>query len=359
MNAPSEISSISVTTEFATCCIADGLAVGVTQNPAVFYLESLSSEASKLTMVSPLNRAAVILNGSLSGAEAWRHIPWEKISAKAVRFIMAQMQGAPATRNKALAALKGVSRAAWEMALLSTEELTRIRSIKADAGTREIAGRYVPTGELTNILQALSSAPAPAAIRDAALITVAAFTGARRAELAAMKAENLKVLEDEAISVRIIGKRNKERTLYVTGNASRALLDWLAIRGTVTGAVFCMIRKGGEILTEHQISPTALDKILKKRSAEAGVKDCDWHDLRRTTASNLLDAGADIATVAKILGHSNVQTTAKYDRRGERAKIKACELISVPYFGHKEASRAIFVRELQHVAMHNSPRQIA
>ena len=308
------------------------LAAGVTQNPAIFYIESLGSSVSKLTMISPLNRAAGILDPSLFGPDAWRQVPWEKISAKVVRFIMAQLKGSPATRNKALAALKGVARAAWEMALLPTEELTRIRSIKGDAGTREPAGRFVPSGELTSILQSLASAPAPAAIRDAALISLAAFTGARRAELASMRTENLATTEDGTISIRIIGKRNKERTVYATGNACLALRDWLALRGTCPGAIFCMIRKGGEILPDHQISPTALDKILRKRSEEAGVKDCDWHDLRRSVASNLLDAGADVATVAKILGHSNVQTTAKYDRRGERAKIRACELISVPYF---------------------------
>ena len=83
------------------------------------------------------------------------------------------------------------------------------------------------------------------------------------------------------------------------------------------------------------LSTTALDKILRKRSAEAGLSDLDWHDMRRTVASNLLDAGADISTVAGILGHSSVNTTARYDRRGERARIKASELISVPYFRRK------------------------
>jgi site-specific recombinase XerD len=73
--------------------------------------------------------------------------------------------------------------------------------------------------------------------------------------------------------------------------------------------------------------------MLQKRAHEARVKSFSPHDLRRTFVSDLLDAGADIATVAKMAGHASVNTTARYDRRPEDAKRKASGLLHVPYRG--------------------------
>ena len=64
------------------------------------------------------------------------------------------------------------------------------------------------------------------------------------------------------------------------------------------------------------------------------MRDISSHDFRRTYAGELLNVGQDIATVAALLGHAKkVETTVRYDRRGERAKEAAAACISVPYFG--------------------------
>ena len=299
--------------------------------PAAAYLASLGTHVSQSGMASALNTVAEIITGTRD----WRIVDWSTLTAPNVRAIMSKITGAPATRNKALAAIRGVAHMAEELHMLDTDTVRAIERIKGDSGTREAAGRDVAPGEISALMQACSNDVTPAGARDAAMIAVAAGTGARRAEVAGMRFEDMAMTEDDSAEIQVIGKRNKQRTLDINNGALHALKDWIVLRGTDPGPMFYAINKGGRILAGHGLTTTALDFILIKRSKEAGLSDLDWHDLRRTVAGELLDAGADIVTVQKILGHSDPKTTARYDRRGPRARRKASKLISVPYFGRK------------------------
>ena len=72
---------------------------------------------------------------------------------------------------------------------------------------------------------------------------------------------------------------------------------------------------------------------LKSIAGRAGIKDCSPHDLRRSFVGDLLDSGADISLIRQLVGHANIATTARYDRRPERAMQRAAELLFVPYRG--------------------------
>jgi len=102
------------------------------------------------------------------------------------------------------------------------------------------------------------------------------------------------------------------------------------VRGSRPGALFCPVNKAGKV-NVRRVTSQAIYNALAKRAQQAGVAELSPHDFRRTFVSDLLDAGADIATVQRMAGHANIQTTARYDRRGEKAKQAAAELLDVPY----------------------------
>ena len=295
---------------------------------ATAYLASLKSAVGRRGMLSQLRKVARIL-----GAPDIDAVNWATLNPANVRAILSALSTqnlAPASIATALNALKGVARACWERGTLDTETYQRIRSIRPPAGSRLPAGRDIDAGERLALMQTTARDRTPAGVRDAAILAMLIATGMRRAELCALRTSDVDL---QSGKLRVIGKGDKERTAYLRNGALRYLRDWLAVRGDGPGPIFCRINKAGRIFPEGALSTTAMHKIITKRAAEAGLSDITPHDFRRTYAGELLDAGQDIATVAALLGHASVTTTARYDRRGERAKEAAAACVSVPYFG--------------------------
>jgi site-specific recombinase XerD len=297
--------------------------------PAKAYIASLRTDTGKRGMMSAINTIT-----RLMGADDWQAINWATLNAANVRAIMAKATGAPATRNKILSALKGIARMGHELHLIDGDTVAMIERVHGDKGTRLPAGRAVDAGEVLQLIKSTVKDDTAAGYRDTAIIALLRQTGMRRAELAGLTMADITVTDDRA-TLRIIGKGDKERMAYLRNGAYKALRDWLAIRGSDAGHVFCAINKGGVLTCGAGMSTTAIHLILQKRVDAAGIDAFTAHDLRRTFASDLLDAGQDIVTVAGLMGHSSVTTTQRYDRRGERARESAAAFISVPYAGRR------------------------
>jgi site-specific recombinase XerD len=296
------------------------------RHPATVYLARLAP-GSRRTMRAALETIAQLLTGGQATAAslAWGALRYQHTAA--VRAVLAERY-APATANKLLAALRGVLHEAWRLGDLEAEAYQRAADLPAVRGERLPQGRALAMGELRALFQVCQVDRTPAGARDAALLAVLYGSGLRRAEVVALELADYD-RDAGALTIRR-GKGRKDRLSYVTEGSARALAAWLAVRGPEPGPLLYPVTKGGR-LVRRRLTDQAVLWVLRKRAAEATVAHFSPHDLRRTFISLLLDAGADLATVQRLAGHANVQTTARYDRRGEAAKRQAVALLHVPY----------------------------
>ena len=297
----------------------------LSENAAAVYLAGLAA-GSRRTMGEALDLMARLLtNGQQNALE----LPWGQLRFQHTAAIRSQLaeKYAPSTANKMLSALRGVFKAAWRLGQIEASEYQKAIDIGAVSGERLPAGRSLAVGELVSLMEACSKDNGPLGARDSAIVALLYGCGLRRAELATLDLADYDV---PAGTLKVRGKRNKQRLVPVVGGAQAALEDWLLRRGKAEGPLFVSSRRGGHLQSER-LTTHAVYKLLLLRAKQASVVHFSPHDFRRTFVGDLLDRGADISTVQKLAGHANVTTTARYDRRGEATKRKAAEMLHVPY----------------------------
>ncbi|MFJ2032204.1 tyrosine-type recombinase/integrase [Streptosporangium sp. NPDC087985] len=307
-------------------------AVEPARDPYRVYLDSLSSAESRRTMRGCLDRLAALVSGDevTSGAgQPWHLLRYEHTVR--IRALMTERGWSPAYVNKHLVALRRVLREAWRLGQMTAEEYQRAADLPTVEHTRLPTGQHVPPEVVGAALAACDGDDSPAGVRDAALLAVLYSTGCRRAEIAGMA---LADYDPGARSLRVRGKRDKERMVYLTAEAVSRLERWLAVRGRPAGALFSPIGRYGRLRVRDggpaAMTGQAIADILTRRLAEAGAMPRTPHDFRRTFIGELLDAGVDLATAQALVGHSSPATTARYDRRPERRRREAVDRITLP-----------------------------
>ena len=144
--------------------------------------------------------------------------------------------------------------------------------------------------------------------------------------------------------MRVLGKGNKERVLYLNGACQKALQDWMTDRDALTlvdqNALFVTLQN------RRRITKAAVHKLVKKHLSAAGLDSTQYssHKLRHTAATLMLQNGVDVRTLQEVLGHDHLNTTQIYthvDSDDLRAAARANPLSQVKRQSHPQKDDSV------------------
>lgn len=163
--------------------------------------------------------------------------------------------------------------------------------------------KYLTLEESTTLLKSVSG---PNQKRDFAILMLFLNCGIRRSELVGL---NLTDVYDDRI--RVVGKGNKERIVYMGASCRKAIDEYLVERNKI---VLSDNRALFGSRDKNRISVTAVHRLVKKQLLEAGLDSTQFsaHKLRHTAATLMLSNGIDLKTLQEVLGHENLNTTQIY-----------------------------------------------
>ena len=163
--------------------------------------------------------------------------------------------------------------------------------------------------------------------RDYCILTLFLNCGLRISELVGLNKTDVR-----GDQLRVLGKGNKERMLYLNDACQQALENWMTERDSLTlvdqNALFVTLQN------RRRISTAAVHKLVKKHLAAAGLDSTQYssHKLRHTAATLMLQNGVDVRTLQEVLGHDHLNTTQIYthvDNEDLRTAAKANPLGNV------------------------------
>ena len=297
--------------------MAERLATDFKDHPVTGYINSLTARNSKLTMLSALKSALAVAQGietSEVDPMAVYEFAWHGIGPSEMKALKAALLDRYSSRTaaKAFTAVRGVMGACFDQSLIDADQLMRIERVKGvKVRADQKTARRLTDGEIISLAKSCAADEGPAGSRDDAIIGLGITQGPRIGELTGFQLEDYDPTSGDLIIQN--GKGGKARTIRAANSTKDSLDEWIEIRGSDPGPLFCRIKKAGKIEIAP-ISSQGLSGMLKKRGEDAGVKAFTFHDLRRTFVSNGWAIGIPGSQLQEVAGHSSMATTAAYDR---------------------------------------------
>lgn len=170
--------------------------------------------------------------------------------------------------------------------------------------TKKALPKYLNLDESINLLSAVDGKNAS---RDYCILTLFLNCGLRISELVSLNKTDVR-----GDYLRVLGKGNKERVLFLNAACQKAIQDWLVDRDALTlldeNALFITLQN------RRRITKAAVHKLVKKHLTAAGLDSTQYssHKLRHTAATLMLQNGVDVRTLQEVLGHDHLNTTQIY-----------------------------------------------
>lgn len=164
--------------------------------------------------------------------------------------------------------------------------------------------KYLTENESVMLLEAIDGNDKE---RDYCIIAVFLSCGLRLSELVGIDITDIH--EDK---IKVNGKGNKEREVYIIPMCRYAINQYLAVRQNCEKPI---IHKKALFIsrkTGKRLSPRRVEQIVSEAMKKAGFYGYSAHKLRHTMATLAYQNGADTSTLQEILGHANVSTTQIY-----------------------------------------------
>ena len=217
---------------------------------------------------------------------------------------------AAGTINQRLAAVRRLAYEAADSGLLSPELAAGIRRVKGVKQLGSRLGNWLSCDQAKLLLEEADGEDLRS-IRDLAMMAVLLGCGLRRAELSALKVEDMEVRQGHWAIVDLVGKGGHMRTVPMPMWVKEAIDHWLLAAKIDAGRVFRAVSRQGTPWGKG-ISENVIWYMVRRCAERTGMEHLAPHDLRRTCAKLCHSAGGEIEQIQFLLGHASVLTTERY-----------------------------------------------
>jgi integrase/recombinase XerD len=269
---------------------------------------SIEKNASQNTIAAYRNDLAQF-EQFLKGAATATGTPWRLVDEQRVVAFVDDLRGRSykdATIARKVAAVKSFFGFLAAEGLIENDPTEQLKSPQV--------GKSLPKALTPEQVDELLEQPARKntleARRDKAMLELLYATGMRVSELVALDVSHV-ALESDPVTVRCVGKGDRERSLPLVGRATDELKHYIfhirpkLIRARREHALF--VNRRGDRLTRQ-----GFWLILKNYAHEAGLGGSTPHTLRHSFATHMLSGGMPLRNVQEALGHANISTTQVY-----------------------------------------------